>query len=94
MSHAVQGHPRQVLVKSSDNMWSTGDENGNLLQYSCLENLMNSMKRQQSMGLQRVGHNLATEQQQSEYKSQLKKISHYLNRSTMEISRLMVVTVS
>ena len=27
-------------------MWSTGEGNSKLLQYSCLENLMNSMKRQ------------------------------------------------
>ena len=27
-------------------MWSTGEGTGKLLQYSCLENLMNSMKRQ------------------------------------------------
>ena len=27
-------------------MWSTGEGNGKLLQYSCLENPMNSMKRQ------------------------------------------------
>ena len=29
-----------------DRMWSTGEENGKPLQYSCLENPMNSMKRQ------------------------------------------------
>ena len=27
-------------------MWSTGEGNGKPLQYSCLENAMNSMKRQ------------------------------------------------
>ena len=27
-------------------MWSTGEGNGKPLQYSCLENLMNTMKRQ------------------------------------------------
>ena len=27
-------------------MWSAGEENGKPLQYSCLENPMNSMKRQ------------------------------------------------
>ena len=36
----------QVMVKRSDRMWSTGEGNGKRLQYSCLENLMNSMKRQ------------------------------------------------
>ena len=32
-------------------MWSTGEGNGKLLQYSCLENPMNSMKRQKDMTL-------------------------------------------
>ena len=35
---------RQVMVKSSDKMWSTGEGNGKPLQYSWLENSMNSMK--------------------------------------------------
>ena len=30
-------------------MWSTGEGNGKPLQYSCLENTMNSMKRQKDM---------------------------------------------
>ena len=34
------------MVESSDKMWATGEENGKPLQYSCLENPMNSMKRQ------------------------------------------------
>src|SRR5574341_1205977 len=34
------------MVKRSDRMWSTGEGNGKPLQYSCLENPMNSMKRQ------------------------------------------------
>ena len=37
---------RQVMVERSDRMWSTGEGNGKPLQYSCLENPMNSMKRQ------------------------------------------------
>ena len=41
----------QVMVESSDKMWSTGEENGKPLQYSCLENPMNSMKRQKGMTL-------------------------------------------
>ena len=32
-------------------MWSTGKENGKPLQYSCLENPMNSMKRQKGRTL-------------------------------------------
>ena len=34
------------MVESSDKTWSTGEENGKALQYSCFENPMNSMKRQ------------------------------------------------
>ena len=34
------------MVESSGKMWSTGEGNGRPLQYSCLENPMNSMKRQ------------------------------------------------
>ena len=36
----------QVMVERSDGMWSTGEGNGKPLQYSCLENPMNSIKRQ------------------------------------------------
>ena len=41
----------QVTVESSDKMWSTGEGNGKPLQYSCLENPMNSMKRQKDTTL-------------------------------------------
>ena len=33
-------------MERSDKMWSTGEKNGKPLQYSCLENPMSSMKRQ------------------------------------------------
>jgi len=36
----------RITVESSDKMWSTGEGNGKALQYSCLENPMNCMKRQ------------------------------------------------
>ena len=36
----------QVMGERSYRMWSTGEGNGKPLQYSCLENSMNSMKRQ------------------------------------------------
>ena len=39
------------MVKSSDKMWFTGDGNGKPLQYSCLENPINSMKRQKDRTL-------------------------------------------
>ena len=46
LSHALWGHPRWVgMVERSDRMWSTGEGNGKPLQY-CLENPINSVKRQ------------------------------------------------
>ena len=41
----------RVMVESSDKTWSTGEGNGKPLQYSCLENPMNSMKRQKGVTL-------------------------------------------
>ena len=40
-----------VIVESSDKKWSTGEGNGKPLQYFCLENPMNSMKRQRATEL-------------------------------------------
>ena len=42
---------RWVMVKSSDKTWCTGEGNGKPLQYSCLKNPMNSMKRQKDTTL-------------------------------------------
>ena len=36
----------RIMLESSDKKWSTGEGNVKPLQYSCLENPMNSMKRQ------------------------------------------------
>ena len=36
----------KLVITFLDRMWSTGEGKGKLLQYSCLENPMNSMKRQ------------------------------------------------
>ena len=41
----------RVMVESSDKTWSTGEGNGKPLQYSCLENPMNSMKMQKDRTL-------------------------------------------
>ena len=41
-----------VMVDSSDKMWSTEEGNGKPLQYSCLENTMNNMKRQKDRTLE------------------------------------------
>ena len=40
-----------IMVESSDKTWSTGEENGKSLQYSCLGNPMDSMKRQKDRTL-------------------------------------------
>ena len=34
---------RGIMLERSDRMWATGEENGKPLQYSFLENRMNSM---------------------------------------------------
>ena len=39
------------MVESSDKTWSTREGNGKPLQYSCLENPTNSMKRQKDRTL-------------------------------------------
>ena len=39
------------MVESYDKTWSIGEGNGKTLQYSCLENPMNSVKRQKDMTL-------------------------------------------
>ena len=40
-----------VIVESSDKTWSTGEGNGKPFQYSCLENPINSTKRQKDRTL-------------------------------------------
>ena len=59
---------RQVMVESYDKTWSTGEGNGKPLLYSCLENPMSSMKRQNDMILKDelprlVGAQYATREQ-------------------------------
>ena len=53
------------MLESPDKTWSTGEGNGKPLQYSCLQNLMNSIKRQKDRTLkdefpQSVGAQYAT----------------------------------
>ena len=57
------------MVEQSNKMWSTGEGNGKPLQYSCLENSMNSMKRKKDRTLKdelprSVGVQYAMEDQQ------------------------------
>ena len=47
------------MVERSDRRWSTGEGNGKPLQYSCLENPMNSMKRKNNGILKEVLPRLA-----------------------------------
>ena len=55
LSHAHRAtKDRRVMVERSDRMWSIGEGNGKPLQYSCLENPMNSMKRQNDRILKEV----------------------------------------
>ena len=66
-AHGVNQDGR-VMVERSDRMWSTGEGNGKPLQYSCLENPMNSMKRQNNRILKKelsrsLGAQYATEDQ-------------------------------
>ena len=58
----------RVMVESSDKMWSTREGNGKPLQYSCLENGRNSVKREKDMTLKdelprSVGTQYATEEE-------------------------------
>ena len=47
LSHARRAtQDKRVMVERSDRMWPTGEGNGKPLQYSFLENPMDSMKRQ------------------------------------------------
>ena len=46
----------QVMVENSDKTWSTGEGNGKPLPYSCFENPMNSMKRQNERTLKEELH--------------------------------------
>ena len=47
LSHACGAtQDGQDMVERSDRKWYTGEENGKPLDYSCLENPMNIMKRQ------------------------------------------------
>ena len=47
LSHACGAtQDGRVMMERSDRMWSTGERNGKPHQHSCLENPVNSMKRQ------------------------------------------------
>ena len=69
------------MVNSSAKTWSTGEGNGKPLQYSCLENPMNSMKRQKDRTLKdelprSVGAQYATGDQWRNNSKKNKETSH------------------
>ena len=70
------------MMESSDKTWSTGEGNGKTLQYSCLENPMNRMKRQKDMTLKdrSVGAQYATGK---EWKNNAKKNGDRTKAKTM-----------
>ena len=76
------------MVESSDKMWSTGEGNGKSLQYSCLENPMNSMKRQKDTTLKdelprSVGAQYATGEEQRRVPEGMKRLSQSENNAQL-----------
>ena len=79
---------RWVMVESSDKTWYTGEWNGNPLQYSCLENPMNSMKGQKDRTLKdelpsSVGAHYATVDQWRNNSKRMKRWSQNKNNTQL-----------
>ena len=80
------------MVESSDKMWSIGEGNGKPLQQSCLENPMNSMKRQKGRTLKDelprpVGPQYATgEEQRNSPRRNEKAESKQKQRPVVDVS--------
>ena len=67
------------MVESSNKLWSVGKKNDKLLQYSCLENPMSSMKRQKYRTMKdetprSVGAQYATGKEWRNFRLKLKKV--------------------
>ena len=78
----------QVIAEISDETWSIGEENGKTLQYSCLENAMNSMKREKNMTLKDelprlVGAQYDTGEEQRNNSKRMKRWSQSENNAQM-----------
>ena len=78
----------QVMVERSNRMWSTGKGNGKSLQYSCLENPMNTMKRQKDRTLKdelprSVDAQYATKEQWRKNPERMKKRSQSKNNTQL-----------
>ena len=79
-----------VMVESSDKTWSTGEGNGKSLQYSCLENPTNSMKRQKDRTLKdelhrSVGAQYATGDQWRITPERMKRWSQSKNNTPLHL---------
>ena len=84
------------MVENSDKTWSTGEGNGKPLQYSCLENPMNSRKRQNDRilkeGLLRsVGAQYATGNQWRNNSRKNEEMESKQNNAQLQISLVMEV---
>jgi len=78
------------MVESSDKTWSTGEGNGKPLQYSCLEQPMNSMKRQKDVTVKDelprlVGPNMLLETSGETAPARMKRLSQSENNSQLWI---------
>ena len=79
------------MVESSDKTWSTGEGNGKPVQYSCLENPKNSMKRQKYMMLKDelsiwVSARYATGEEHRNRSRRMKRLSQSGNKAQLWIS--------
>ena len=77
---------RWVMMEISYKTWSTGEENGKPLQYSCTENPMNSMQRQKDRTLKdelprSVGTQYATGDQWRNNSRRMKRWSQSKNNT-------------
>ena len=77
-------------------MWSTGEGNGKPLQYSCLENTMNSMKRQNDRILKEeipwsVGAQYATGDKWRNNSRKNEELGSKQNNAQLQISLVMEV---
>ena len=84
------------MVESSDKTWSTGEGNDKPLQYSCLENPMNSMKRKKDRTLKdelprSVGAQYAPGDQWRNNSRKNEELGSKQNNAQLQISLVMEV---
>ena len=83
-----------VTVESSDKMWYPGEGNGKPLQYSCLENPMNSMKTLKDSTLKDeksrwVGAQYATREHWRKTPERMKRLSQNKNNTQLWMGLVM-----